>query len=105
MPDFDGDDRRQRAERNPDKSNGRFGFPECSGSPAASSVNSCLLLADFVAEVGDDDGAGAARTRLLMLWFAVGAAGLEQRGQGVPLGISLIGKLAARGHAPATVRR
>ena len=35
-----------------------------------------LLLADFVAEVGDDDGGAAARTRLLMRWSAICCTGI-----------------------------
>jgi len=32
-------------------------------------------VADFVAEVGDDDGGAAARTRLLMRWSAICCTG------------------------------
>ena len=33
-------------------------------------------MADFVAEVGDDDGGAAARTRLLMRWSAICCIGI-----------------------------
>jgi hypothetical protein len=33
-------------------------------------------MADFVAEVGDDDGGAAARTRLLMRWSAICCTGI-----------------------------